>query len=100
MENHDLMYVTHNTEQKYKGTARPDMEGQMIRNYSMLYDKKMKMAHWVAYPLHRCYTENVDRKDNWVSDPLVGRMNFKLWFQNPMVGRFIEEDIKYRVMTV
>ena len=63
MENHDLMYVTHNTEQKYKGTARPDMEGQMIRNYSMLYDKKMKMAHWVAYPLHRCYTEkNVDRR--------------------------------------
>lgn len=34
------MYVTHNTEQKYKGTARPDMEGQMIRNYSMLYDKR------------------------------------------------------------
>lgn len=50
MENHDLMYVTHNTKLKYKGTARPDMEGQMIRNYSMLYDKKMKMAHWVAYP--------------------------------------------------
>ena len=23
-----------------------------------------------------------------------------MWFQNPMVGRFIEEDIKYRVMTV
>lgn len=44
------MYVTHNTKLKYKGTARPDMEEQMIRNYSMLYDKKMKMAHWVAYP--------------------------------------------------
>ena len=70
--------LTHNTEQKYKGTARPDMEGQMIRNYSMLYDKKMKMAHWVAYPLHRCYTEkNVDRKDNWVSDPLVGENEFQ-----------------------
>lgn len=78
MENHDLMYVTHNTEQKYKGTARPDMEGQMIRNYSMLYDKKMKMAHWVAYPLHRCYTEkNVERKDNWVSDPLVRENEFQ-----------------------
>lgn len=78
MENHDLMYVTHNTKLKYKGTARPDMEEQMIRNYSMLYDKKMKMAHWVAYPLHRCYTEkNVDRKDNWVSDPLVGENEFQ-----------------------
>ncbi len=78
MENHDLMYVTHNTKQKYKGTARPDMEGQMIRNYSMLYDKKMKMAHWVAYPLHRYYTEkNVTRKDNWVSDPLVRENEFQ-----------------------
>lgn len=38
----------------------------------------MKMAHWVAYPLHRCYTEkNVDRKDNWVSDPLVGENEFQ-----------------------
>lgn len=51
--------------------------------------------------LHRCYTEkNVDRRITGFLILLWGRMNFKLWFQNPMVGRFIEEDIKYRVMTV
>ena len=36
------------------------------------------MAHWVAYPLHRYYTEkNVTRKDNWASDPLVRENEFQ-----------------------
>jgi len=26
-----------------------------VRNYAMLYDKQLKMAYWVAYPLHSSY---------------------------------------------
>ena len=59
------------------------------------------MAHWVAYPLHRYYTEkNVTRKDKWVSDPLVRENEFQAVVSKSYEGRFIEEDIKYRVMTV
>lgn len=61
----DFMYITHNTDLKYK-------DGTPVRNYSMLYDTNLKMAYWVAYPLHACYTtKNVERKDKWISDPIV-----------------------------
>lgn len=61
----DFMYITHNTDLKYK-------DGKPVRNYSMLYDKDLKMAYWVAYPLHACYTtDKVKREDKWVSDPIV-----------------------------
>lgn len=61
----DFMYITHNTDLKYK-------DGKPVRNYSMLYDKNLKMAYWVAYPLHSCYTtKKVEREDKWVSDPIV-----------------------------
>lgn len=79
-ENGDLMYITHYTDKKYADTGRPDMEGKKIRNYSMLYDTKMKMAYWVAYPLHSYYTvkgEGVGRKDRWISDPIVSNTGFQ-----------------------
>lgn len=57
-----LRYVTHYLEEQgYRS----------VRNYSMLYDTELKMAHWVAYPLSRRYmTKNVTRQDTWALDPL------------------------------
>ena len=42
-----------------------------VRNYSMLYDKKYKMAYWVAYPLHSSYIGSSGRSDAWGFDPLI-----------------------------
>jgi endonuclease G len=42
-----------------------------IRNYAMLYDKKLKMAYWVAYPLHSSYLGSSGRTDAWQFDPLL-----------------------------
>lgn len=57
----NLRYVTHFlTESGYAS----------MRNYSMLYDTDLKMAHWVAYPLTRSYmTKGVSRTDAWGLDP-------------------------------
>lgn len=46
--------------------------GKEYRNFSMLYDKKEHIAHWIAYPMHSFYTKkNVDRTDKWAYDPVV-----------------------------
>jgi DNA/RNA endonuclease G (NUC1) len=42
-----------------------------VRNYSFLFDKKEKIAYWVAYPHHPCYIGNTGRTDNWQPDPGV-----------------------------
>jgi len=42
-----------------------------VRNYSMMYDKKEKIAYWVAYPHHPSYLGNSGRTDNWQPDPMV-----------------------------
>lgn len=63
-------YVTHYTA----------LGGKSVRNYSLLYNTDLKMAYWVAYPLHTCYTtkgEGVERKDKWIADPLVGAASFQ-----------------------
>lgn len=44
---------------------------QTVRNYSMMYDKKEKIAYWVAYPHNPCYIGNTGRTDNWQPDPNV-----------------------------
>lgn len=42
----------------------------LVRNYSICYDTDKKVARWVAYPLHTCYTmPNVGRTDEWAYDP-------------------------------
>lgn len=42
-----------------------------VRNYSMMYDKKEKVAYWVAYPHHPSYIGSTGRTDNWQPDPMV-----------------------------
>jgi endonuclease G len=37
----------------------------------MLFDKKYKLAYWVAYPLHASYIGSSGRTDAWQYDPLV-----------------------------
>lgn len=56
------LYVTHMTK----------ASGKTMRNYSMCYDPDVKVALWIAYPLHDCYTRKaVDRTDAWGYDPLI-----------------------------
>ncbi len=44
--------------------------GKYVRNYSICYDSNLRVAHWVSYPLHRCYTSpSVGRTDAWSYDP-------------------------------
>ena len=41
-----------------------------LRNYSFCYDKEKHCALWVAYPLHKCYTEGDGHRTNaWGYDP-------------------------------
>ena len=50
---------------------------EKIRNYTVYYDTYYKLSHWVAYPLHPCYTikgkdedgKDVSRTDAWQYDP-------------------------------
>jgi endonuclease G, mitochondrial len=42
-----------------------------VRNYAMLYDKRYKMAYWVAYPLHAMYMSSGNRTDAWQFDPQI-----------------------------
>lgn len=67
----NIKYVTHYTGEKYTSGS---LSGIKIRNYSILYNTNLKMAYWVAYPLHSYYTqkkEGVGRKDNWILDPII-----------------------------
>ncbi len=41
-----------------------------VRNYSICYDTQKRVARWVAYPLHTCYTmPSLDRTNAWAYDP-------------------------------
>ncbi|SHE77868.1 fimbrillin family protein [Dysgonomonas macrotermitis] len=44
-----------------------------IRNYSMLYDTKYKLAYWVAYPMHGYYLGDSGRSDAWGYDPSISQ---------------------------
>lgn len=57
----NIRYITH---------YGPDDE--KVRNYSMLYDTKLKIAYWVAYPLCSYYTEGSGKRtDDWGFDPAI-----------------------------
>ena len=61
-KNDGNLYVTHMT----------SANGKTLRNYSMCYDPDVKVALWIAYPLHECYTRKAaDRTDAWGYDPLI-----------------------------
>jgi DNA/RNA endonuclease G (NUC1) len=42
-----------------------------MRNYTMFYDTSMKLAYWVAYPLHENYIGSTSRTEEWAYDPLI-----------------------------
>jgi endonuclease G len=44
-----------------------------VRNYAMLYDKKYKVAYWVAYPMHASYIGSSGRTDAWGYDPAIAQ---------------------------
>ncbi|WP_295769016.1 fimbrillin family protein [uncultured Mucilaginibacter sp.] len=56
----NMMYVFHKSPNNDK-----------VRNYAMLYDKRYKMAYWVAYPLHSSYVGGSGRTDAWQFDPSI-----------------------------
>lgn len=69
MENEAIEYISH-----YANTD--SRASQSIRNYSMLYDKELKIAYWVAYPLCDYYLGNSGRTDDWGYDPGIS-LNFQ-----------------------
>ena len=51
-----------------------DPDNAKVRNYSLLYDTKLKIAYWVAYPLCNYYTvKNTDRTGLWAYDPSISQ---------------------------
>ena len=47
------------------------MNLKTVRNYSLCFDKKLRVAHWVAYPLHASYIGSLDRSEAWAPDPKI-----------------------------
>lgn len=48
-----------------------DLDGKEVHNYSLYYDVRYKVAHWVAYPLYESMLSGVDRTNAWDYDPKV-----------------------------
>lgn len=63
-ENDDCRFYTHDMT---LGT------GQVVRNYSFLWDRDNLVSHWVAYPLNKGLIGNGTRTDAWSYDPKVPR---------------------------
>ena len=54
----------------YLSTTTSRAAGAPTRNFTVYYDVKYKLSHWVAYPLHPYYTKkNVKRTNRWQYDP-------------------------------
>lgn len=47
------------------------MNLKTARNYSLCFDKRLRVAHWVAYPLHAAYIGSGDRTNAWAADPKI-----------------------------
>ncbi len=61
-DNPDYVYKTYFTD-----LSKPAVR---VRNYSICYDTKRHVSHWVAYPLHHIYVSpSVHRTDRWAYDP-------------------------------
>lgn len=67
LDNADLMYVKHLMP---NSMVDPVSKGKM-RNYSMLYSKKHRIAYWVAYPLFAKCIGSSGRTDAWAYDPEI-----------------------------
>lgn len=70
VEDPDYLYVTNYAPLSSTVTAR---------NYTICYDKKKRIANWVAYPIHECYMQGqYVRPDNVAPDN-------KVWLYNPLI---------------
>lgn len=64
--NNDQLFIQHFM--PYDRDRPKDVDS---RNYAMLYDKKLKMAYWVAYPLYKSIMGSGNRTDYWQYDPAL-----------------------------
>ncbi len=63
----DYIYKTYYTTLR---STNKYLTGGYRRNFSICYDASQRVALWVAYPLHGCYTTpNSGRSDAWAYDP-------------------------------
>lgn len=63
----DYIYKTYHTTLV---TTNKYLMGGVRRNYSICFDAANRVALWVAYPLHGCYTTpRAERSDAWSYDP-------------------------------
>lgn len=54
----------------YKTYYTTLQRGGYVRNYSVCFDRELRVSHWVAYPLTANYVEpNVGRTNAWSYDP-------------------------------
>ncbi len=74
----EIPVVPSNSGVNYSFRLTPD---RSKRNFTMLYDTKNRMAHWVAYPLSGDYLGGQSRTDNWASDPLFS------YAQQPLLSK-------------
>lgn len=59
------------------------INGQRVRNYTLLFDRDKHAALWVAYPLHTCYRGYSGRTEAWAADPLIDASFQALLYGNP-----------------
>ncbi|MBV2226918.1 MAG: DNA/RNA non-specific endonuclease [Sphingobacterium mizutaii] len=74
----ELPVISNSADLEYNFKMTPD---RSKRNFSMLYDKKNRIAHWVAYPLSGDYLGGQSRTDNWAYDPSFSN------FTQPLLSR-------------
>lgn len=79
-----------------------DLNGKTVYNYSMYFDARYKVAHWVAYPLYESMLSGTQRTEAWAYDPKVPERDqarlFKAWsgysrgHQLPSADRLVNEE--------
>lgn len=71
-------------------------------SYSLYFDARYKVAHWVAYPLYKAMMSGTSRTDEWARDPKVperdqaqlsrGFADYSRGHQLPSADRLINEE--------
>lgn len=93
-DNGDYIYKTYYTTLT-SGVSR-------VRNYSICFDSQRHVSHWVAYPVHSCYTTpRFDRKNPWayddaVTEPSSDASGYKITGYNitqPEIPKAIQQNI-------
>lgn len=58
------------------------------RNYFLLYDTKMHLAHYVAYPLYKDLMDSGNRTDDWQYDPSIEKSFQPNLLDGSYVGKY------------